>query len=81
MNERARPAMRSMRTVLILRAVTAALVATLAVVAFVSGRLVVGLVLTALVATNVTILTIRLRRRRELLARFGGAPPMAGPSA
>ena len=69
--------MRSMRTVLILRGVTAALVATLAVVAFASGRPVVGLVLTALVATNVTILAIRLRQRRELMARFGGgARPM-----
>jgi hypothetical protein len=66
--------MRSFRTVLILRSVMAALVALLAVGAFLNGRLVVGLVLAALAATNVALSTVYARRRRELTDRFG---PMA----
>ena len=64
--------MRSMRTLLILRGVIAALVTGLAVVSFVNGRVVVGVLLSALAVTNVVLIATFARRRRAFRGRFPG---------
>lgn len=62
--------MRSGTTVVVLRSLGALLVAGLGVVALVDGRLVVGVLLVALAATNVALTVTMHRRRRQWQGRL-----------
>jgi pilus assembly protein TadC len=64
--------MRQTKWVIVLRSIIAALVLVLGIASLAAGRIVIGVVLIGLAATNVA-LTITMRRRRaELLERFPG---------
>jgi pilus assembly protein TadC len=64
--------MRQTKWVIVLRSIIAALVLVLGIASLAAGRIVIGIVLIGLAATNVA-LTITMRRRRaELLERFPG---------
>ena len=73
--------MRSMRTVLILRAILAVIVGTLAVVALANGRVVIGLLLAAFAITNTVLIVTIARRRAELAQRFPSAAARGRPPA
>ncbi len=60
--------MRSANTIVIIRSVIAALLATLAVANFVNGRILFGVVFAALAVMNV-VMTMYFRRRRAAFAR------------
>jgi hypothetical protein len=68
----------NLRTVI--RSVIAAIIVVLGVGALSSGRVVVGVLLLALAAGNVTLTVMMRRRRAELLRRFPNLASHGGPA-
>src|ERR1051326_8517930 len=64
--------MRTSNTFVVLRSIVAVLVAALAAASFANGRVVLGVILTALAITNVAITVTLLRHRADLARRFPG---------
>ena len=67
--------------IVVLRSVIAALMLALGLVNLTSGRIVVGVLLVGLAATNVTLTVTMRRRRARMLERFPGLADAAARRA